>query len=594
MRKLLYISLLFTLLIFGCRDKKIPQVPKSREILRGVLDTSGERLKTGKQGGTLIRAEIPELDTFNVVTTRSRPVYAMLKLIFEPLLSIHPITGEIQGGIAKEYRIERDGYSITLLLNENIRFSDGNQCTSEDVIFSFEEVYMNPDVDSKKTDFLRIRNRAVSIKALDELTVQFDLPVPYRPFLYTLTQLEILPEHILSPLMKQEGVEAFNRKWGNPDNDISLLLGTGPYMLKEYRKADRVVLTRNPYYNEREGGLWLEGMPYFDKIVELIGVDHETKLLKFQIGEIDFYNIRPTDIVSGDIGSLIRNKKEGNYELYHAGHTPLSNHFLVLNQNPATVQSEKLKLFRNSRFREAVSYLINKELIRDEVFSGYAFLDASPLRDSSPYYKHVTPLQYDPARAKQILRELGIKDIDNDGLLNLPSGENLELTLYTNQDNPIRIRMGDIISESFKQIGIGVDFQPIDYDLVVTKLLDTFDWEAVIIGIEGNTEPNDSSWVWESKGPLHMWAPYQEKPLTEWEEKIDELFALGRITWDIESARGLYHEFQDIAGTERPVINIVVPAEVYGFRNGLGNLIPRAVSYNATALLPYIYWEKKH
>jgi peptide/nickel transport system substrate-binding protein len=594
MRKYLYVSLLFALLIFGCRDKKIPKVPHAKEILRGVLDTSGERLKAGKRGGSLIRAEIPEVDTLNIVTTRSRPVYAMLRLVFEPLLSINPVTGEIQGGIAKEYRIENDGYSIVLILNENIRFSDGERCTAKDVVFSFEEIYMNPDVDSKKTDLLKIRDRAVSVKAIDDLTVQIDLPVPYRPFLYTLTQLEILPAHILAPLMEREGTEAFNRKWGNPENGIRLLVGTGPYLLKEYRKADRIVLARNPYYSEREGGLWIDGMPYLDEIVELIGVDRETRLLKFQIGEVDFYAIRPTDIVSGDMESLIRNKKEGNYELYYAGYTPLSNHFLVFNQNPATVPAEKLGLYQDRRFREAVSCLINKKLIRDEVFKGYAFLDASPLRDNSPFYIYVPPLHYDPGRAKQILLELGLKDTDNDGLLNLPSGENLELTLYTNQDNPIRIKMGEIIAQDLKKAGIGVDFQPIDYDLMVTKLLDTFDWEAVIIGIEGSTEPNDTSWVWESKGPLHMWAPYQENPLTDWEKRIDELFALGRTTWDRESAEGFYNEFQDIVGTERPVINIVVPAEIYGFRKGLGNLIPRAVSYNATALLPCLYWETRH
>ncbi len=587
---LIYI-LLILLIVGGCKDKKIPKSIEQKEIFKGVFDTSDKTLKKGVRGGTFIRADIPELDTFNIVTTRSKPVYAVLKLIFESLLSVNPITGKIQGGIVKDYSIINNGYSILLHLNENIRFSDGVCCTAEDVIFSFEEIYMNPDVDSKKTDILKVRDRLISIEKIDRFTVQIDLPVPYRPFLYTLAHLEILPKHIISPIIESNGIEAFNKDWGNQENDIKNIIGTGPYCLEEYRKGELIRLTRNPYYAKREGGLYIDGMPYFDEIIELLNVDSETKILKFQIGEIDFYNIKTIDIASGDFEALINNRVEGNYQIYSGGYTLNSNHFLVFNQNPDTVEKEKLDLFQDRMFRNAISHLINKKFIKDNVYKGYAFIDSSPERDISPFYKKVEASNYDPDKAKTILSQLNLGDSDGDGYLNLPSGKPFHFIILTNEDNPFRIKIAQIITASFKEAGLMVDFEAVGYDLIVTKLLDTFDWEAIIIGIEGSIEPNDSSWVWESKGPLHLWLPYQETPYTDWERRIDELFALGRTTWDFEKASTYYQEYQNIIARELPVINIVIPAELYGFRNGFGNLIPKAVSYNTLALVPYIYRE---
>lgn len=585
-------AVLLVFILSGCKAKKTPVVPQPKEVFDGVVDTSNEHLRTGRRGGTLIRADIPELDTFNIVITRSKPVYATLKLVFEPLLTIHPVTGEIRGGIAKEYSITNDGYSLLLYLNDNLHFSDGHPLTAEDVVFTFEEVYMNPDVDSKKTDLLKIRDKLISIRRVDDLTVQIDLPVPYRPFLYTLTKLEILPSHILSPIMKEQGVEAFNRKWGNPEYGTDNVIGSGPYILEEYKRGELIRLLRNPHFGEREGYTYLDEMPYLDEVVELLGVDDETKRLKFQIGELDFYDISPGDILSGDIVSLLKSRDEGKYELYCAGHTMGSNHFLVLNQNPAAMTTGANELFRDRRFREAISLLIDRELIIEEVYGGYAFSSGSPLRDVSPYFKRVDATRHDPERAKQILSELDLADRDGNGILDLPSGENLRFTLHTNQDNPLRMKMAQIITTLLQEAGISVSFEPADYDLIVTKLLDTFEWEAVIIGLEGTVEPNDASWVWESKGPLHLWAPYQESPNTSWERRIDELLALGRTTWDSEEAKQFYFEYQDIVVRERPVIPVVVPAEIYGFRNGFGNIIPRASSYNSLALVPYLYRAK--
>jgi len=591
-KNMLVFFFIFFLAFAGCKDKKVVPPPEGKEIFTGVLDKSGCKINRGTRGGTCIRADILDYDTFNIVTTRSRSLYSVLKLVFESLLSLHPITGELQGGIAKDYEIINNGYSLLIHLNDNIYFSDGSPCTADDVIYTFEEIYMDPDVNAKKTDVLKIRDQLISVKKNNENTIQFDLPVPYRPFLYTLAHIEILPKHIIEPIILKDGIEAFNRNWGDMKSDITTIVGTGPYYINEYRNGEYIRLARNPYYKEREGSFSAEGMPYLDEIIQLLDVDNETKILKFQIGEIDFYDVKDIDIASGDFENLLNNKSEGNYNIYSAGHTLGSNHFLVFNQNPNAVEKEKLAIFQNSLFRKAVSHLINKKAIVTEVYKGYAYIDSSPERNPSPYYKKTEPLDYNPQASHDLFSQIHLQDTDGDGYLDLPSGNPFQFTILTNDDNPFRIKMGEIITESLREAGLNVVFTPSGYDGIVTKLLDTFEWDAVIIGVEGSIEPNDSSWIWESKGPLHLWAPYGEKPYTDWEKRIDELFALGRTTWDFNKAKTYYHEYQDIVSRELPVINIVVPAKLYGCRNDFGNVIPSAVTYNALGLMPYIYRKK--
>ena len=153
--------------------------------------------------------------------------------------------------------------------------------------------------------------------------------------------------------------------------------------------------------------------------------------------------------------------------------------------------------------------------------------------------KKETPLKYDPQTAEDLLSRIPLVDIDGDGYRDLASGKPFHLTILTNEDNPFRIKIGEMIAESFNKAKLRTEISAVDYDLLVTKFIDTFEWDAVILGTDASIEPNESSWIWESKGKLHLWHPYQDKPATAWEKKVDELFALGRTTWDIEEAKNI-------------------------------------------------------
>ncbi|MFN7066075.1 MAG: ABC transporter substrate-binding protein, partial [Aquificaceae bacterium] len=120
-----------------------------------------------------------------------------------------------------------------------------------------------------------------------------------------------------------------------------------------------------------------------------------------------------------------------------------------------------------------------------------------------------------------------------------------------------------------------VIFRPIDFNTLVSKLTSPpYSWEAVIIGLTGSMDPHFGRNVWHSSGTLHMWNPKQEKPSTQWEKRIDELFDMGAVETNMEKRINLYREAFRVISQEQPMIFIATPKSMMATREGFGNLFP--------------------
>jgi peptide/nickel transport system substrate-binding protein len=131
-----------------------------------------------------------------------------------------------------------------------------------------------------------------------------------------------------------------------------------------------------------------------------------------------------------------------------------------------------------------------------------------------------------------------------------------------------------IIRHDLEQLGMDVKLQPVEFNTLVSKLTSTFEWEAIVLGLTGGIEPHFGKNVWTSNGQLHMWNPRQEKPATDWEKRIDELFTLGVQELNEDKRKVIYDEYQQIASEELPVIYTVLSARLASVRNKFGNLKP--------------------
>jgi peptide/nickel transport system substrate-binding protein len=113
-----------------------------------------------------------------------------------------------------------------------------------------------------------------------------------------------------------------------------------------------------------------------------------------------------------------------------------------------------------------------------------------------------------------------------------------------------------------------------EFNSLVSQLVSTYDWEAIVIGFTGGVEPHGGINLWHSSERLHLWYPLQEAPATRWEAAINELFVRGSREMDEAQRYAIYHEFQQVASDNLPVIYTALAERITAFRNSYGNMTP--------------------
>ena len=118
----------------------------------------------------------------------------------------------------------------------------------------------------------------------------------------------------------------------------------------------------------------------------------------------------------------------------------------------------------------------------------------------------------------------------------------------------MRERVGEIISQGMTEIGLNVDYELVEFGDLVFKLTVSYDWEAMIVGFTGGSDPFGGISLWHSSEGLHLWYPYQPEPATEWEAEIDDLYIRASQELDHEKRVSYYHRAQEVVAENVPVI----------------------------------------
>jgi peptide/nickel transport system substrate-binding protein len=527
------------------------------------LDIKNLEPAIGVEGGELKRSLSADAKTLNPVMAQETSSTAIIGLLFNGLTKTNVKTLLSEPDLAEKWEVNKDG-TVWIFHLRDAKWFDGKPVSADDVVFTYNQIYYNPNIPSSAKDVLTVEGKPFKVEKVDDKTVKFTLPKPFAVFLNAVSQ-PILPKHMLEKSVK-EG--KFPSTW-TVNTDPTQIIGTGPYRLVKYVQGQYVIYERNPYYWEKdEKG---QKLPYIVSIKSQIIKDPDVSLVKFLSGESDIYGVRATDL-----SKLLENAKKGDYTIYNLGATP-STLFLFFNQNPkAPIEKYKLKWFQNTKFRQAISYAVDREGIKNIVYNGLAtpiYTAVTPankrLYDENYYPKYPYNLQ----KAKEILLSIGFKK-GKDGYLYDSEGHKLSFTLITNAGNKEREAIGNILKEDLRKIGIEVNFQGLDFNNLVSKLMSNYDFEAVIIGLTGSMDPYFSQNVWLSSGHMHMWNPKQQKPATDWEAEVDRLFNLAAVELDQNKRDELYKQAFKIIGEQQPMIFIVAPQEMVAVRNKLKNVFP--------------------
>ena len=254
------------------------------------------------------------------------------------------------------------------------------------------------------------------IKKLDERTVEFKFPVPYAPA-RSMLSFPIAPKHALGEVYKSG---QFNSTWGvnTAAKTPEALVTSGPWILKSYVPAQRIVYARNPHYWRRDA----KGrpLPYLDGTTTLIVPDTNTTTLKFLGGETDVLGVQPNDYQT-----VKAQEQKGNFTVRILGPTQQTS-FLGFNLNmrsqPAQENPALFRLFNDTRFRRAVSHAIDRDKICRNVYQGLAQPGYGPETPANKAFfnKDIPTFPYNPAKAKQLLTECGLR-AGSDGCCNSPT-----------------------------------------------------------------------------------------------------------------------------------------------------------------------------
>lgn len=517
----------------------------------------------GKHGGTLISTLTGDPKTFNILIAKETSSTDVLAgYIFEGLLTRNGVTTEIEPELAKEWSISEDGKIYTLKLRRGIQWSDGVEFTADDVIFTFDLI-SDQQIPTSSRDVMLIDGEFPKYKKLDKYTVQFKLAKSFAPFLNNLTA-PILPKHKLYSIWQAGN---FNKVWGI-NTEPAEIVGTGPFKLKEYKPGERIIMVKNNLYWRKDPAG--KTLPYLENWVRIIADNQETKSLLFEKGQTHFLAVRGIDYKR-----FVSKADQNDFNLVNAGPN-FGTDFLIFNLNPRNPklkeQPWKLEWFNNIHFRKAIAYAFDKQTMINQALAGQGTPQWSPISSPNKVYLNQDVKKY-PFNLEKARQELKAAKFywDDSGKLYDQNDRRVEFNILTYAENNTIISLMNIIASDLRNLGMKINASPIEFNKLVSKLDNEWDFDTIIIGLTGGVEPHSGSNVWPSNGHLHMWNPRQKNPATEWEARIDELFRLGAAATSIKQRQKYYDEFQEIIAEKLPVIYTVVPNSIYAVRNNLKN-----------------------
>ncbi|MEM9808157.1 MAG: ABC transporter substrate-binding protein [Cyanobacteria bacterium P01_D01_bin.56] len=535
------------------------------------------------QSSRLVYSILSDPKTFNYPLSSERP--NIFGLTYKGLITENYETGEVAPELAESWEFADDGLSVTFTLRENLKWSDGEPLTADDVVFTYNDIFFNESIPTQIIDILRVGDEGIlpKVTKISDRKVKFEVHEPYAPLLRN-TGVNIMPKHALADTITEtdsEGKPLFLSTWAT-NTPPSEIVGNGPFKLKGFTPGERVLFETNPYYwrTDEQGN----SQPYLEEIVWQVVESQDSEFVQFRSGGLDLTSVKPDNF-----SLLKREEDRGDFTVYNGGPSPGSL-FISFNLNKGSrdgkplVDPIKSKWFNTLEFRQAVAHAIDRPTMLNNIYQGLGVLQDSSIFPLSPYSASpeedgIRAYNYNLETAKELLLSAGFQ-YDADNQLLDADGNLVRFTLLTNAGNKVREAIGSQIKQDLSKIGITVDFTPITFSALVDKLSDSLDWECHLISFGGGLEPNGGSNVWNPDGGLHAFNqkplpgqdPIEGRVVADWEQEIGQLYIRGAQELDEDKRREIYVEAQRIVQEQLPFIYLINQYSMAAIRNKVQNV----------------------
>lgn len=562
------------------------QKPAFETLLKDGVEYRIARGEVGKPGGSFYDNSIGEgPKTFNPWASFDATSGTLGGMMVSPLMDTDAYSGEVVPYLAKSFEIQPDHLTYLVTLRKGLTWSDGKPLTSKDVVFTWNKIIDKGLGNPSSKDNLLVDGKFPTIRAIDDLTVEFKTAKPFAPFLRQMGATNIAPAHIFEPLIAKGGDKAFSAAWGTSDasEHPEKFVSSGMWLLEKYETNERVVFKRNPkfFMLDKSGNR----LPYLDKYVMNFVKDLNNMELQFEQGKVDSYPI------SANFVSHVRMLTKPDFKMYNMG-PATGTIFLTFNlrsdkdkeTGKPTVDPVHSAWFNNVKFRQAVDWAINRQDMVSNILKnvGAPLFTAEALSSIFLNKELANGHPHDLNKAKALLKEGGFT-YDEKGRLKDSKGNLVEFTLYTNTGNDQREATGVNIKQDLEQLGMKVNFKPMEFNVLVDKMNNTGQWDAMIMGLTGSPlDPHNGANVWRSSGAVHIFNQRDVKTLQNqvpkdrlpWEAQIDNLFEQGAQEFDLAKRKAIYNEFQQVAYNELPFIYLYSPLSIVAVKNRIQNFDP--------------------
>jgi ABC-type transport system substrate-binding protein len=426
----------------------------------------------------------------------------------------------ISSALAKEILPPTEHNPILVFyLRPDLKFHDGHVFDAYDVKFTYEAI-MNPkNLSPRMSDYEPVKR----VEVLDSRTVRIVYKRLYSPAIGTWA-MGILPEHLLNKDALRK--EAASR--GRDPETFSLRqsafnrrpIGCGPFVFQEWKSDQYIVLQRFEDY-------W-EGPPNYDTYVYRVIPDLLTQEMEFYAGTVDTYAVQPHQVV--------RLEKDERYQHFSG----LSFGYSYIGYNM------RRKPFDDRRVRMALGMAVDVDKIITYVLYGQGERITGPFVKQTDFYnQNIEPLPYDPEGALKLLEEAGWRP-NQEGWLE-KDGKRLQFTLITNSGNDLRKAVMAIVQDAWRQIGIDVRTDLLEWSVFIQERVNKLDFDALILGWAMGIEP-DLYQIWHSSQS----DPYELNFVGFANPEADDLIVKIRQEYDHAHQVSLCHDLHEIIADEQP------------------------------------------
>ncbi len=483
--------------------------------------------------------------------------------------------------LAKSWEWSEDGKQLTMHLIEGAFWSDGVPFNADDVMFTWDGYVVDTNVNAPRhLDAWTWDGQAASLEKVDDYTIRFTFPVS-KPldmwYLLAEDVFHVMPAHQLQPMhplwSTADPKPTYKDFADFPGPDDVPLVTMGPWAITEYITDELMIMRRNPYYwKVDENG---NQLPYFDEIQYKKGPSGAGRDLCTIAGDCDHMNLEnPSTFVEAMVQAQEADAKYSvTWGPETLGYYIEFNYALNVGIEDQNRDTAVRTLFRDLRFRQALSYATDRDGIAQSIMRG-PFLRgwAGGLYPGAPDFdkESVVYYPYDVASANILLDEMGLKDTNGDGVREWAegpmAGESIVVQLGVPQDQTETQSIADALVNQWGAVGIQVNLRVID-SATRTDVVNAGTWDMLVnrgpqefaLPFKNVTglAPITSNFEWHREGS-------EPRVMMDFEQQLVDIVTQYRSTYDAEGRKALMFDYNQI------VTENVYDLGIFVGRYGLG------------------------